>query len=57
MQYTLVAKGGASANTVLKDLAEAVDTKLKEGWKPQGGISIVAEQGGIAAAQALTKDV
>lgn len=55
MQYTLVAKGGASANTVLKELAAAVNKKVDEGWMPQGGISIVAEQGGIAAAQALVK--
>lgn len=57
MQYVVVAKGGSTANTVLKDLKTAVDNKLKEGWRPQGGISIASEQGGIAAVQALIKHV
>ena len=40
MEYTIVHDSGANEVKVIERIREIVNAMTKEGWKPQGGISI-----------------
>ena len=58
MDYTVVFNTGWQSNTssVLKELAHEVRRLSREGWKPQGGISVVFTSTNINVYQAMIKE-
>jgi hypothetical protein len=38
------------------DLIHVVNLMLKNGWKPQGGVTVAKDQGGSVYAQAMIKE-
>ena len=41
MEYCIVKGEGATLSSALSELTNEVNQKLKEGWGPQGGVTVV----------------
>lgn len=58
MQYQVVYGYNRGLYSTLAELKEAVEKLCKDGWKPQGGVSIAVKDGSgwIYAGQAMVKE-
>ena len=44
MEYCIVKRESTRLSNALSELTKEVNQKLKEGWEPQGGVSIAIEK-------------
>ena len=54
--YTVIKTSNLAANETIEDLITKVNDSIKDGWKPQGGVSAVLTPSGPQFYQAMIKD-